>query len=127
MIAVEILNEFDDTIFEGMDDHLNLLWRAHELDHFLQGSSPVAVERNASLGTNAAGVDILQLYQCIWLHSTQEVREVVIRVLIGRAVDCQRAEIGTVSVKKNPNVLVSEHLSVPEDQCLQMREPWGPV
>lgn len=48
MVAIEILDEIDDPVAEGVDDHLDLDRSGNELDHLLEGASAVLVERDAN-------------------------------------------------------------------------------
>ena len=46
MIAVQVLNQLHHVVLESIYDRLNLLRGGQMLDHLLQGTSAVLVERN---------------------------------------------------------------------------------
>ena len=46
VVAIQVLDEFDNLVAESVDDDLNLLRSGDELDHLLQRSGSVLVQSN---------------------------------------------------------------------------------
>ncbi len=89
VVAVEVLDKLDDLVAEGLDDEVDLNRQGHMLDHLLEGSSTMLVQRDTHhvrrrvLDQNGALVVAAVLKQLLAEVVAEGVRHQLHHVLVG--------------------------------------------